>query len=119
ARTTGGTMPVEAVALSADGTPGLSATLRDMAPAAAQDLLRAAAGGVSRYVQNLADRQRVTIVGDRSVIEQTELPPLGAFVLGNIASLFDLPADQTAVVRVAQIPPGTRLQLLVGAADSP
>jgi hypothetical protein len=106
-------VPIQAVALADDATPGLIAGLRDVQPTLAQDVLRAAAGGVSDYLAALSRRQRVTVGDGMTIIDQST-PPLSAFVGGRFADLFRLPSGQSAVIRLAEIPAGTALTVLYG-----
>lgn len=104
-----------AAAFGPDGLPGVPATVRDATPTLAQDLVRGAAGGVTRYVDALAARQTLTESGERAVIEGAP-PSLETFLLGGVSDLFDLPDEPTAVVRVAEVPAGTPVALLYGVA---
>ena len=105
---------VSATALGKDNIPGLEATVSDTSPTVVQDLLRAAAGGVSDYVKALANRQSVTVRGEGVVIQDVKVPSLNQFLLGRTAKLFDLPNTQSAFIRVAQVAAGTELMVLYG-----
>ncbi len=108
---------VTATALDKDNLPGLSASVSDSSPTVVQDLLRAAAGGVSDYVEALANRQSVTVKEGGVIIRDIEVPSLDQFLLGRAAKLFDLPNMQTAVVRLAQVEAGTELSVLYGVGE--
>ena len=72
---------------------------------------------VSDYLEALSERQRVTLEDGNVVIEDLDLPSLDSFLLGRAAKLFDLPSDQTAIVRVAQVAPGTSLSVFITTSD--
>ena len=110
----GSAAEISAIAIDAQSVPGLAAGVSDHPPTVAQDLLRTAAGGVSDYVQALVDRQRVTTVEGRTVIEDAAPPSIGHFLLGRAAALFDLPPGQTTLVRVMNVPAGTEFGVLYG-----
>jgi hypothetical protein len=106
--------PVSGLALGLDHLPGLAANLRDATPTAALDLVRAAAGGVSDYVDALIDRRQIIIADGQQIITDLGPPPLGHVVGGRMAQLFQLPTGQTTVVRLAEVPFATTLQVLYG-----
>lgn len=111
---------VSGIALTPENTPGLTASVRDEAPTAVQDLLRGAAGGASDYLTALTERRRITvgggglIGGGNVIIDDTEVPGLETFLAGRSAALFSLPATQSAVLRIAEVPVGTPLLVLYG-----
>lgn len=104
---------VTAAAFGSDNLPGVAAEVSDQTPAAAQDLLRAAAGGVARYVEVLSDQQTVRTDGESTIIED-RVPGVESFILGQVAGLFGAPDEHTTVVRVARVPEGTPVTLLYG-----
>jgi len=108
----GGFMPVQARALDLDGSYGVAATIQDLAPSLAADVLRAGISGVASYLQDLRNAQKVTVGPDGRLIISQEAPPLEYQVLGNVASLFQLPA-QSSVVRVYRLDRGRQLEILV------
>jgi len=108
----GGFMPVQARALDLDGSYGVAATIQDIAPSLAADILRASISGVASYLQDLRSAQKVTVGPDGRLIISQEAPPLEYQVLGNVASLFQLPA-QSSVVRVYRLDRGRQLEILV------
>ena len=108
---------VRASAFGQDKLPGLAAAMSDASPTVVQDLLRAAAGGVSDYLEAVANQQKVTITEGNVVVEDLEVPSIDSFLLGRAAKLFDVPSDQTTIVRVAQVAPGTPLTIFVGTSD--
>ena len=101
------------LALSSDTVPGLPAELRDMSPTAAQALLQSAVGGVSDYVNALANQKRLVFQGD-NVIQEGQVPSIESFILGRVAGLLAPPETRAAEVRVASIPAGTPLAVLYG-----
>jgi hypothetical protein len=80
-------------------------------------MVRAAAGGVSDYVDALINRREIVIGDGLQTITDAEPPPLGHVIGGRVAQLFQLPTGQTAVVRVAEVPVRTHLQILYGVED--
>lgn len=110
------TLDITGMAVSTDNLPGVAANIQDQAHAAVQDMLRAAVGGVSDYVDARLDRQRLSVQDGVVIIEDVEVPPLGDIIGGRVAQLFDLPSGQTAVIRVARLAPGTPFQVLYGIA---
>ncbi|MEM1684408.1 MAG: hypothetical protein QXD60_01460 [Nanopusillaceae archaeon] len=77
-------------------------TVEDVAYSLAQDLLRAAVGGVTRYVQGLEAETRVVLQGDRVVAER-KAPGLLEQVLGSAASVFQMPPGRSSFVRVYRL----------------
>lgn len=109
----GEALPVTAMALAPDMSTSIPAQVVDHAPTLAQDMFRSALSGVSEYVQALANRTRTTIVGDQVVTEA--LPPgLNEFVMGSVASSFGFDGTRMSFVRVAELPAGTPVVVLVG-----
>lgn len=79
-----------------------SVTVEDVAYSLAQDLLRAAVSGVTRYVQGLEAETRVVLQGDRVVAER-KAPGLLEQVLGSAASVFQMPPGRSSFVRVYRL----------------
>ena len=118
----------EAVALDDEDRLGLPVTLSDTTPALAQDLVRGALSGVAAYANALASQVSITnldntvlgntVLGNtvlgNTVIEQATTPSIENFVMGNLAQLFATQAEQTAVIRIAELKAGTSLKLLYG-----
>lgn len=105
--------PLTAMALAPDLSTSIPAQVVDQAPTFAQDMFRSALSGVSDYVQALAGRTRTTIVDDR-MIEETLPPGLDDFVMGRVAGSFGFEGNRMSFVRVAELPAGTPVVVLVG-----
>ena len=104
---------VTARAFGGDRLPGVRAGVRDAAPTAVQDLLRSAVGGASDYLEALSSRETVIIAEDE-IIRQPAEPDLGTYLLGRGTDLFSLPSDQTSIVRLAELAPGTPFTVIYG-----
>jgi len=98
-------------AIDTDNAVGLPVNLSDTTPTIAQDLARGALSGVASYANALANQTTITssAVG---TIEQSSVPAIENFVLGNLAKLFSTQAEQTAVVRIAELKAGTALTIV-------
>lgn len=108
----GRVVPVRASLLDGGGSTLLTAEARDMAPNLAQDLLRSAFNGVSNYVEDLRQRQKVTLT-DRGVVVERQETGLLEQVLGAVAAPFRMPQTGSSFVRVYRIPKGASVQVLV------
>lgn len=109
----GEVVPVTAMALATDLSTSIPAQVMDQAPTFAQDMFRSAMSGVSEYVQALAGRTKTTVVGENLVTES--LPPgLEDFVMGRVAGSFGVDGNRMSFVRVAELPSGTPVVVLVG-----
>jgi hypothetical protein len=104
---------VAARAFGGDELPGVRAGVRDVAPTAVQDLLRGAVGGASDYLDAFNSRETV-IISEGEIIRQQAEPDLGTYLLGRGTELFSLPSDQTSIVRLAEIAPGTPFTVIYG-----
>ena len=104
---------VAARAFGGDGLPGVQAGVRDAAPTAVQDLLRSAVGGASDYLDAFNNRETV-IIGEDEIIRQQAKPDLGTYLLERGTDLFSLPSDQTSIVRLAELAPGTPFTVIYG-----
>jgi hypothetical protein len=102
---------VSAQALDLRGYPGLSGDVREEAPDVVNNLLRAAVGGVSGYVEALA-KSGTTSFANGTTSVSTQAPNLGWSILGNIANLFQVPNDQRALVKVVELKPDSPLTVL-------
>jgi hypothetical protein len=102
---------VSAQALDLRGYPGLSGEVREEAPDVVNNLLRAAVGGISSYVEALA-KSGTTSFANGSTSVSTQVPSLGWSILGNIANLFQVPNDQRALVKVVELKPDSPLTVL-------
>lgn len=109
-----GSQSLEAIALAEDGYAGVPATIKETTPALASDLARGALRGASEFVEGLRDQSSVTLSNGAALLSQ-DAPPLDASVLGSVARLFSPPEgeDQQALVRLAEVPAGTKLQIMV------
>jgi hypothetical protein len=107
----GSSSSVSAQALDLRGYPGLSGDVREEAPDVVNNLLRAAVGGVSSYVEALA-KSGTTSFANGATSVSTQAPNLGWSILGNIANLFQVPNDQRALVKVVELKPDSPLTVL-------
>ena len=112
--TEGKSQPVQAIALGPDNYAGLQARFRETTPALASDLTRGALRGVSEYVEGLNSRAEVTFRGTTPIVSG-ESAPLGESVAGSVSRLFAPPQGdaQQAIVRIAEVDPGTELTIIV------
>jgi hypothetical protein len=102
---------VSAQALDLRGYPGLSGDVREEAPDVVNNLLRAAVGGISSYVEALA-KSGTTSFANGATSVSTQAPSLGWSILGNMANLFQVPNDQRALVKVVELKPDSPLTVL-------
>ena len=109
----GAVQPITAMALAADLSTNIPATVMDQAPTVAQDMFRSALTGVGRYVDALAGRTRTTVVGD-NIISESIPPQLQDFVMGSVAGSFGFEGDRLSFVRVAEVASDTPVVVLVG-----
>lgn len=109
----GEVVPLTAMALAPDLSTSIPAQVVDRAPTAAQDLFRSALSGVSDYVQALAGRTRTTVVGD-NIVSESVPPGLEDFVIGRVAGSFGFEGSRMSFVRMAELPAGTPVVVLVG-----
>ena len=109
-----GSQSLEAIALADDGYAGIPAAIKETTPALASDLARGALRGASEFVEGLRDQSSVTLSNGAAVVSR-DAPPLDASVLGSVARLFTPPEgeDQQALVRLAEVPSGTKIQIMV------
>ena len=105
-------LSVNALVVGEDGYPGVDAAIREATPALAADLVAAGLRGVSDYVGELADAGTVVDDGERVVVNNQAVP-LEWALAGSLAELFSPPSSQRAVVRVAEVPAGTRVSVRV------
>jgi hypothetical protein len=105
---------VSAVAQAGDGYLGLPAQVTETTPALASDLARGALRGLSEYAQALGQQTEVRVEGNTPIISRNA-PPLEANIAGSVARLFTPPEgeDQQALVRLAQVPAGTSVTVVV------
>ena len=107
----GSSNSVSGQALDLRGYPGLPGEVREEAPDVVNNLLRAAVGGISSYVQTLAKSGTISF-GNGATTVTSQAPDLGWSILGNIANLFQVPNDQQALVKVVELKPDTPLTVL-------
>jgi hypothetical protein len=107
----GSSSSVSAQALDLRGYPGLSGDVREEAPDVVNNLLRAAVGGVSGYVEALA-KSGTTSFANGATSVSNQAPSLGWSILGNITNLFQVPNDQRALVKVVELKPDSPLTVL-------
>ena len=92
--------------------PGIGPNFRDETPAFVADAVAGALRGVSQYVEGLGNASQTT-VSNGVVISQNATPGLLESVTGSLASLLAAPKNATARVRVAEVPVGTKVWVLV------
>ena len=102
-----------ATAFDRDRLPGVQASVRDAAPTAVQDVIRGAVGGASSYLDALNSRETVFLREGEIITEQAE-PDLGNYLLQRGTELFSLPTEQTSILRLAEIAPGTPFTVIYG-----
>ena len=102
-----------ATAFDRDRLPGVQASVRDAAPTAIQDVIRGAVGGASSYLDALNSRETVFLREGEIITEQAE-PDLGNYLLQRGTELFSLPTEQTSILRLAEIAPGTPFTVIYG-----
>ena len=104
---------VTASAYNLDGTPGLKAQYRDIAPTLANDLIRAAVSGVKDFVDATIQATTTTTNGSTAVVQRTA-PSILQSVAGSASGIFQLPPNQNTFVTVAQLPVGAQFALVYG-----
>lgn len=104
---------VSAKAFGDDQLPGVPAGVRDVAPTAVQDLMRGAVGGASDYLDAFNNRETI-ILKEGEIVKQQAEPDFGTYLLGRGTELFSLPSDQTSIVRLAEVAPGTPFTVIYG-----
>jgi hypothetical protein len=109
--THGVTQSIKAYAVASDGFVGLPVVWRETTPTLAGDLLRGSLKGVSNYVENLSKQTIVTQDEFGKTITQT-LAPLEMQLLGSLSEMFQ-PSTEEALVRIAELPPGTHFTILL------
>jgi hypothetical protein len=105
-------LPFTGRGLDLSSNPLLVGRVVDEAPAVVQDLLRAALGGVSDYVNAASKRSTTVLLNDGSTVTASQLPSLESFIFGSAASIFDTPREATSVLRVIQIDAGQPIKVL-------
>lgn len=105
---------VQAAAYNLDGTPGLRAQYRDIAPTLANDLIRSAVSGVRDYVDAKLQATSTTTSAGGAVTVERQVPTIWESVAGSATGIFQLPTTQNTFVTVAQIPVGVQFALVYG-----
>jgi hypothetical protein len=114
----GNLLPFTGRGLDLSSNPLLVGRVIDETPAVVQDLLRAALGGVSDYVNAASKRSTTVVLDNGSTVTASQLPSLESFIFGSAASIFDTPTQATSVVRVIQIDAGQPIKVLSEAIGS-
>jgi hypothetical protein len=102
-----------AQAYNLEKLPGLNGTARYEAPNLVADLLQAAVGGISTYVNDLTQRGTTTTSGSSVTTSRNTGPTLGQTVLGRAANLFDIGRDTRALIRLVEVPADTPFLVIV------
>jgi hypothetical protein len=105
-------LPFRGKGLDLSSNPLLAGRVIDEAPAVAQDLVRAALGGIGDYVDAAARQTRTVVLEDGRTVTQSQVPSLESFIFGSAASIFDTPNQATAVIRIIQIDAGQPIKIL-------
>ncbi|ABW34999.1 hypothetical protein Dgeo_2956 (plasmid) [Deinococcus geothermalis DSM 11300] len=105
---------VQAAAYNLDGTPGLKAQYRDIAPTLANGLIRSAVSGVRDYVDAKLQATSTTTSAGGAVTVERQVPTIWESVAGSATGIFQLPTTQNTFVTVAQIPVGAQFALVYG-----
>jgi hypothetical protein len=100
-------------AVGSDLRTGLSAAITDEAPSLISDLLRGAIGTFSDYLTTSVGAKTTTIIPGGAQTSSS-VPNLGSFFLGRLGSLFSIPADNKALIRVARVSLSTEMIVLFG-----
>lgn len=108
----GDVTPMNAIVIGEDGYPGVAAELREETPAIAADLIGAGLRGVNRYVSELAESRTTTLDSDQVIVNEQPVP-LEWAIGGSVAELFSPDPSERSLVRVAQLPAGTRVKVRV------
>jgi len=107
-------LPFEGIALDMSGNAVLAASVNDAAPAAALDVVRATLGGLSNYVSAKVENPNLQVTPDGTVLQESQVPSVETFLLANAADVFAFQSDRTSVIRTAQLPAGTPIQVFSG-----
>lgn len=92
---------------------GLGATVKDVAPNLASNLIRSGINGLNTYAQQLAQSATTTVAN--GIVTSTSTPPdLLTVLRGQMAGVFALPQGQQTFVTVGQVPTGTDFLIMIG-----
>ena len=109
----GRTYPIKATVLGQDRAQGLPAQVREEAPSLVADLVRGSLRGLSDYVKARSQQTTVTATPGGTVIQQGQSVPLEMYLGAAAADLFSVPQGQKAVIRLAEVPEATSLEVWV------
>ena len=109
----GKVMDVNALAYDPGLTQGLTASMREVAPALASDPVRSGLSGLNTYAQSLAGSGTTLVQGGAALVQGNAVP-LGTALLGELGQVFKTPENQPSFVRVAKVERGAPLLILVG-----
>ena len=99
-----------------DLRPGLQAVVWDEAPTLVSDLVRGALGGFSDYLGAQLGAKTTTVIPGGGVTQTGSVPDLANFFDSRLSSLFSIPAESKALVRVARVEPESKFIVLFGIA---
>ncbi|ASN83293.1 hypothetical protein [Deinococcus ficus] len=105
---------VSGLAYNTDGSPGVKARYRDVAPTLANDLIRSSVTGIRNYVEAKIQATRTTTNANGSNTVERQAPTIWESVGGSAASIFQLPPTQNTFVTVAELTPGTPFVIVYG-----
>ncbi|MDM7324927.1 MAG: hypothetical protein P3W93_008125, partial [Thermus sp.] len=105
--------PLKATVLAQDRAQGLPAQVREEAPSLVADLVRGSLRGLSDYVKARSQQTTVTTTPGGTVIQQGQSLPLEMYLGAAAADLFSVPQGQKAVIRLAEVPEGTPVEVWV------
>jgi len=106
-------IPVTAQAFNLDGSPGIKAQYKDIAPTLANDLIRGAVGGVRDYVEAKIQATTTTNTSNSQTV-QRQAPSIWESVAGSAASVFQLPPTTQTFVTVAELRAGSAFVIVNG-----
>lgn len=102
-----------ALILGIDEYPGVQATIQDESPNLAENMIQAGLRGVTDYVKDLGNEQKVTRSEDKTVTIEDKTVPLELAIAGSISELF-VPLNNTrGLVRIAKVPVGTAVKIMI------
>jgi hypothetical protein len=104
----------QGIALDSYDNTAIAVAVIDEAPTVAQDLIRNTLGGLSGYVDALANAKTLRVLPNGETIEESSVPGLETFLGAAAARTFELPPTSATFVRVAELPAGTPLKVLTG-----
>lgn len=93
---------------------GVKGQVTDVAPALAADLLRAALGGLTDWVDALLKASTVVTDARGRTTVTTEAPPIWATMLGRVGQVVDVPQNTSALIRAVVVSAGEKVMVLTG-----